>query len=334
MLVDILMPFHIVDNYFYSALNSLSDSTIRDFHLILIDDRELTEFPIDLSSLECFNLPRITYLRTSGRQGYGNALRVGTEHISADFTALFNSDDLIHPERFKLQIDEIADQDIIFCKMLKFSSKKKNIPFLLGENKSKFYHPLFLILGSYGADATWLMRSDWWRQNSFFDDSDCLDWRIALSSFSKSKVSYCDQALYFYREHPNQTTNPRKRTSDLESSYLSWKAFGNKYGLEGLTESVFYWMAAPWGVKPQINLQDIEIFANSIRELFSNPEIVKHFATMDRLIKRRYLHIAFSNLLRIKVLVFTLKRSYNEIPSLIVDLLMKYTWLSCSVDSF
>ena len=208
--------------------------------------------------------------------------------------------------------------------MQNFSGKIKNIPFLLGINTSKVYHPLFLILGSYGADATWLMRSDWWRQNAFFDGYDCLDWRIALASFPKSEVFYCDQTLYFYRVHSDQSTNPKKRVSDLQLTYLLWRSLGIQYGLEGLTEAVFYSMAAPWATKPQINLKDLDIFTKSLKDFFSNPQAKNQYNSLDRLIKRRYLHIAFANPRKLEIFWFTFRRSYSEIPSFILDLVKKY----------
>jgi hypothetical protein len=93
------------------------------------------------------------------------------------------------------------------------------------------------------------MRREWWDKNAFFDNMECLDWRIALSSFQKSKISFINKNMYFYRKHNRQTTFKRVISKKrMEPLFKSWKDSLRSYDLESASYELFSFIATPWNL--------------------------------------------------------------------------------------
>ena len=244
MKVDVLLPFHIDNLYLHECLSSLESSKGVSIRLLLIDDRKNQPCEIDLKGRVFKDL---LYLKTTGGLGYGRSLELGSAFIESDQVALMNSDDIIQPDRFLKQISMLEESELSITKMCRIDSRGRMIPSITGEIRSKTYDPLFLILGAYGANATWCMRREWWAKNAIFDSNECLDWRIALKAFGKSKISYTEEPLYFYRKHSSQVTSNRSISVERMSTvYESWSAFTKSYNLPEVSYSVFNLIATPW----------------------------------------------------------------------------------------
>ena len=126
--VEILLPFNKIDEYFLSAVESVLASEDVRTRILLLDDR------VDTSD----DVPKLpigtcTILRTT-RRGYGNALSEGLRHLSCEFFALMNADDVIHPRKLITQILDLesSSADLSVGKIVKFSNSGKIITQSLG----------------------------------------------------------------------------------------------------------------------------------------------------------------------------------------------------------
>ena len=323
MLLDVLLPFHEDDFYFQQSLESLANSNFQDFRVILIDDRisKIKELSSETSAI--LNTLNYVLLKTEGGVGYGRALELGSKVLASKYVCLFNSDDLISPRRFSTQIKLLDSSDLTFSKMKKFSRSNSNLPFLLGEILD-FYHPLFLLFGSYGADASLMTRTEWWKENAFFDSYDCLDWRIALRTFDTVKISISKEYLYFYRKHAAQATNNRKAYSDISPVFELWKTKCENYNLEGMEFSTFRIMAAPW-IKPHnLTLKEFDTaqsFAVSVNNFCYKNYLKEELEAINKFIARRYLLAFFFNVNNPKIAIRLLVKGRAQILQLLVDLL-------------
>jgi hypothetical protein len=251
MYLDVLLPFHRYDQFFQDAVNSVLASNFQDFKLILIDDRPKNE---QNKTSFFLRTPKISLVKTDGLIGYGNALKIGSQAISSDVIALMNSDDLMKPSRFTLELKLIEAHDVVFTKMENISANGKKISSMMGELMKSSFDPFYLIFGSYGANATWCMKREWWDKYAFFDNQECLDWRIALNSFNKSSIGYVDETMYFYRKHSKQVTfNKNVSKQALQPLMQSWSRFLNEYGLSSGSFEIFSFIATPWNLtkKPE-----------------------------------------------------------------------------------
>jgi glycosyltransferase involved in cell wall biosynthesis len=230
--VDVILPFHKVDDFLKSAIKSVLVSDDVDISLILIDDRESPQDDLasELGSiLGGFKFKVIV----NSNHGYGSSLNLGLQATSSEYVALMNSDDLISPKRIKRQIQVLRDtnSDAVVCGIQKFY-RNHYIPSLAGVPNLNVYHPLFLLLGAYGADATLLGKLEIMQRLKFVESAITCDWLTALGEYPKLRISGIHERLYFYRYHRDQATQNRVyKSSAFADIYPYWRTYSDSLGL-------------------------------------------------------------------------------------------------------
>jgi glycosyltransferase involved in cell wall biosynthesis len=283
-MIDVIFPFHRNDQFLIDAVDSLLSSKGVKIRVIIVDDRTHKEknFSKVFAKFENYE-----YIHTGGGKGYGECLKIGSHYLNSEFTALMNSDDTIHAERFIRQLKMLDSSEISISKMNRINANDKRINPLLGDVTSSNYNSAFLLLGAYGANASWCMHREWWLSNAFFDNEQCLDWRIALISFPSSNISYTNYPLYNYRKHSNQVTSLRYIPNrELDSLYLAWVSYLSLLLPDKFSRDVFNLVATPWNNNSVLDIDEYLNFRRlillKIKDI--NPEI---FIDFTKLIKRR-----------------------------------------------
>jgi len=243
--IDVLLPFHVENSDLYAAIDSVNSSKNVKVRLILIDDRK------EPKSLT--NRPNSSTVINTFGAGYAGALNSAKEHIHSPYTAIMNSDDLVHPSRFVIQIEKLLDRDsqLCACGIQKFKNKKivasqfGNLP------TSGNLDRRVLLLGAYGVDGTWCGKSDWWLKNLEFLDQKMSDWATGMEVSQKFDIYFSSEKLYYYRQHPNQTTaDSTFSSSGLEEILDKWIALARQSNFQELSAREVAWVAAPRGKKP------------------------------------------------------------------------------------
>jgi hypothetical protein len=200
----------------------------------------------------------VLILRTLKR-GYGNAISEGLQHLKCDYFGVMNSDDLVHPKKFITQIQDLENQnaELSVGRIIKFNDSGKILSQSLGHLTKRRYNPRVLLLGAYGADATWCGRSEnvkiWSISNEL-----AADWITAIKNFPNFKIVYSPDALYFYRQHKDQITKSNDfKNSSFESIYTSWNAMNVKEINVPLTIEAAKLVAAPWLVQAKSSKRSI-----------------------------------------------------------------------------
>lgn len=230
--VDVILPFHKVDDFLKLAIKSVLTSADVDIYLILIDDRPSPQEDLTFelgSILSGFKFKIIT----NSNRGYGSSLNRGLKATSSEYVALMNSDDLISPNRIKRQIQVLrdTDSDAVVCGIQKFY-KAFYIPSLAGVPNLNAYHPLFLLLGAYGADATLLGKLEIMKNLRFAESAVTCDWLTALAEYPRIKISGLNERLYFYRYHSAQATqNKEYKSFAFTDIYPYWRRYSDSLGL-------------------------------------------------------------------------------------------------------
>ena len=305
-------------HFFWEAINSISASTYRNYRLILIDDQPPSCPEIELRLFDKYNLPKIIYLKTGGQKGYGYALALGTKHINAKYVALMNSDDLIHEDRFLKQIENIGTADLTITDMAKINYRGNRLPFLGGRVRSETYDPILLLLGAYGANATWLSTSKWWSENSFFDSDDCLDWRIALAKFSKTKIVYLNNKYYFYRSHRGQSTALRNRTQSLQLLYADLRVFSDNYA--GFNLENFTYISTPWITHGLCTFREFQDFKDTYLAHLKKLNLSELCTSAKNILNRRALNAALKADISIMERLKFIYNAKSVIPNLVAEL--------------
>ena len=209
--VDVLMPFHRLDDYFYEAVSSVLESAGVKMRLILLDNRGDKSRDISMGAFDS-QLERtghsVEIISVKGPNTYANALNIGIRETKADYFALMNSDDLVAPNRLQEQSAALIreDADIAICKLRKFSGEK-TIASMAGTPNLKHYSDKYLLIGAYGADASAMFKTSWISLGQrTFPEAKHSDWEFALRNYSEAKIVGVDEYLYFYRMHHDQYT--------------------------------------------------------------------------------------------------------------------------------
>jgi glycosyltransferase involved in cell wall biosynthesis len=315
-MIDVIFPFHREDRFLTEAIESLYASKSVNIRLVVVDDR--IEKEKDLTSL-FVKFRDYEYVNSTGGCGYGHCLKLASDYLISEFTALMNSDDTVHSDRFAYQIKMLDNSELSISKMNRIDGYGRVKQSILGDIVGSRYDPAFLILGAYGANATWCMQRDWWLKNAFFDNEQCLDWRIALRSFPGTQITYSEIPLYNYRKHSDQVTSHRKiPQSELDPLFNSWSAFMNTLIAEKIPREVFNLLAVPWNSLPDRVDQKYFMHRNlillKIKEC--HPEIYSDFL---KLVARRDISAITrrgSFLTKIKLI----KKSFKEFVPLGTDL--------------
>jgi glycosyltransferase involved in cell wall biosynthesis len=313
--LSVLLPFHRHDHLLLEAVNSVMQSEGVDLQVILIDDTPQRERK---SSFVFTHDSRIVLADTSGTKGYGYALEIGSKLIAHDHVALMNSDDLIHPHKFIKQIRELDESDICITDMKKISESGRLLPSLAGQVPGTLYDPSFLLLGSYGANASWMFSKKWWDKSAFFDSYSALDWRIALQSFGKSKISYITEPLYTYRVHSNQITKSPKAFKDADIVFEAWRKFERNFVGSNFSRNIFEIFAVPFA---NYEVADFDELVRWTDEILIN---LKYLSPAQRSLFESLLERRFLLLLRnprnrnIKSLIKGLS-SFRDFPKLVMD---------------
>lgn len=295
--IDVVLPFHRVDSFLLDAIQSLLRSQDVVVHILAIDDRVDRDSPLHLS------FPEVEILVNMGT-GYLAALKTGIDASTQDYVAFANSDDLVHPHRFIKQANALIkdNSDLAISRILKFR-KGHSVPARLGEIGTFSYKWHSLLLGAYGADATWLARASWLKAITFPNYSSVLgDWLLAANIFPNSHVTLVDEYLYYYRQHSFQSSkNHSLSGSNFQLITQSWRSLNEKARLPPLTDREIMFVAFPTLSPQQLGEEQVDISIDIARVLewadcleFAF-ESSKEIRWVRRMIDRRLLGDVFSN---------------------------------------
>lgn len=229
--IDVVLPFHRDDRFLLQAVRSIKNQNGCRVNLILVDDRKN-------NSKLGLELTQGAKIIKTGGVGYRAALKVGLEQCQARFVAFQDSDDVSSPNRLEKQVKKLkeGELDLVFCQMETINSYGK---------KTRVSRPMpltartareALLIGSYGADSTWLMKADC--LIDFFQFSyQSIDWATALIKFPTIRVDAVQEKLYLYRKHSNQMTAKMNYSLDaFNEVYPLWLNLNNSMGLPELRE--------------------------------------------------------------------------------------------------
>jgi glycosyltransferase involved in cell wall biosynthesis len=245
--VDVILPFNKIDEYLLPAINSVLASKGVKIRLILVDDRLDTSDPIPAIDAES-----VVILRAHGH-GYGNAISVGLQEVNAEFFALMNADDLVHPNRIEHQIYDLVNtnSDLSIGRVIKFKNSGTIVSQKLGSLQSKKFSPEILLLGAYGADATWCCKSSVVKTWTI-SHNPTTDWITALNYFEGTRIIFSKAAIYFYRQHSGQITRTRNYAYNSHRDvYTSWAALCLSLGIPILDEATSMLVASPWALSSE-----------------------------------------------------------------------------------
>ena len=111
--MDLVVPFHKVDEFFIECLNSIDSQKGLKLRVIFLDDRKTDEgLPAKIK------IPGSKTIKTGG-VGYPKAVRYGLQEVESEYAAFLDSDDTMDPNRLRKQLENLihTGSSLNYCKI-------------------------------------------------------------------------------------------------------------------------------------------------------------------------------------------------------------------------
>lgn len=222
--IDVILPFHRVDDLLLAAIRSLHNSRGVKVRIIAVND---TGIEINKEDLELLNAD---VLVANSDHGYVNALKCGVSASSSGYIAFQDSDDLSHPDRLRNALDLLnsGQFSLVTGKLIKFIDKVEDESGfnLLGKVPTVKNQRHLWMLGTHGADSSIvgdgeLIRNTWEKHSRF--DARFADFGWMLSLDQSVTIGHSDYSIYFYRMHANQISRRQNISSGWEEIFFVWR---------------------------------------------------------------------------------------------------------------
>ncbi len=134
-LISIILPFYNAEKYLAETLDSISESTLKEFELLLMDDGS-RDAGTATAQKYADNDSRIQLIKLN-HKGIVSALNFGIHSAQTNFIARMDADDICMPDRFAKQFKELTDNpeiSLTSCLVEPFSDKP------LTEGSVRYFH--------------------------------------------------------------------------------------------------------------------------------------------------------------------------------------------------
>ncbi len=238
-LVSVIIPCYNHKPFLEQCLKSVADQTYTNIEVIILDDCSPDGSAAEIDRLIHCNTwkarfpKRTRFYAFTHNQGAHNAINYGINHSNGDIIALLNSDDMYHPDRIQLMVNQIQrGQDFVFSRVQYIDSKnsyltyfnpRANIYFRAQQNIKRLPTVGFACLTFNVSISTGnfvLTRSLYNRVGLFNNYRYCHDWDFLLRSLIHTEPFFLDQDLYYYRFHGDNTFESLHAIGPQESSSL------------------------------------------------------------------------------------------------------------------
>jgi glycosyltransferase involved in cell wall biosynthesis len=225
-LISVIMPCYNQDRYLPDALQSILNQSCPSWECIIVNDGS-TDHTAEICREWVSRDKRFRYLeKVNG--GQSTARNLGLRFAAGDFIQFLDSDDVINPRKFELQLEALKgtpDYSLSISDYYYAESDDLTVP------NTKWYVPpvfqsnshLFELIKNWQVKLSipihcFLFKSSLFSDNQIrFDESlpNHVDWYCWMSLFrQKPVVKYVDQKLATYRIQPNAITRDKKQMKE------------------------------------------------------------------------------------------------------------------------
>ena len=200
-LISIILPVYNCEKFIKESISSILLQTHKNFELLIINDGSTDSTEAIASS---FKDKRII-IHNTDHSGLINALNFGINKAKGDFIARMDADDISHPNRLRLQLENIINNNSDICGCSFFTIDEKSylkraykIPFNLDDIKIKIIFNVPFCHGSILAKKNIFLKFKYGSdQNNIVED-----YNLWIRMIENDIIfTNCNQKLYFLRQH-------------------------------------------------------------------------------------------------------------------------------------
>jgi len=171
--VAVIIPAHNRSDLLAITLKNVLRQTLADISVIVVDDGSTDSTPSVIDEFARADA-RISTQRFSEPVGACKARNQGLKLSDSEFVCFLDSDDLMHPDKLRLQVEELeedASVDAVVCQMAHFEENPNDATLLWNTFVGRSTRERFL-----GHDPVWGIHAPLWRRESVellggFDES-------------------------------------------------------------------------------------------------------------------------------------------------------------------
>lgn len=216
VLVSVIIPVYNREGYVNMTLKNILENKYRPIELILVNDGSKDN---SLSVLKQFKEKNETTdflvkVLDQSNMGAPSARNLGYKNATGNYIQFLDSDDLIHSEKFSLQIPKMqkAKADFCLCDFeMHYTDEKRKVYY----SNSKGLKKVLKTHGSFGCGSPLLTRNlankvSW---NVKLKRNQDVDYFLKASLFAE-KIVYINQPLYTYIRHSSDRISDSYNKSD------------------------------------------------------------------------------------------------------------------------
>ena len=198
-IVTIALPVFNAEKYIENTIQSILNQTFIDFELIVIDDGSCDG---SCNIIKSFNDKRILLIENNKNRGAAYRTNQVINMAKGIFMAKMDADDIMHPDRLKLQVEYLIKKphiDVLGSNVYSIDINNN----IIGIHKIKSVERKFseIIKRNFFAQPTIIGRVQWFRENLYDENIYGVeDYELWLRSFEKSHFENMELSLVFYRE--------------------------------------------------------------------------------------------------------------------------------------
>lgn len=239
-LVSIIIPTYNRAELVTETLDSIRNQSYQKWECIIVDDGS-TDKTEEAIKKYIENNPKFSYYkRPSSLVKGANACRnYGYSKIKGDYVNWFDSDDIMHTDKLKIQVNHLQKTELPFtvCQTLVFENKLEHI---LGLRCDSIYSNNFF--GDFVTNKIkWLTQSPLLRRS--FLDTHNLEFDVSLAQSQErdffirvldlvEDYHYDDIPLVYFRKHQNSISHSEisieKLNSNFKVNFMALHTYGHK----------------------------------------------------------------------------------------------------------
>lgn len=231
-LISIGIPFYNAEKYLKFAIQSVIAQSYQNWELILIDDGS-SDSSLKIAQEFTQRDGRIRVIYDGQNKKLPSRLNQLIQESKGDFIARMDADDIMHPERLKIELSfliENQDYDLVSGGIVSIGHKNnvtgmRTVNKLVTIDKDSKSYPI--------VHPTVMARRDWYLRNLYsLDYPRAEDYELwcRTSSADDLKIAILPNILLFYREFGN--IDPNKLINSYNDGYKIRQVFGINVGLK------------------------------------------------------------------------------------------------------
>ena len=234
--ITIGIPFYNAEKYLELSILSVINQSHSRWELLLIDDGSTDNSLAVAKKYESLD-KRIKVFSDGKNKKLASRLNQIINLAKYDYIARMDADDLIHPDRLKIQIDFLRNNlnfDLVSSGVVSIDNKNKvygyrNVDEIkIGFNKLSRSYPE-IVHASILAKKSWYVRNNY--DTTYSRGQDYELW-CRTSSQDDLKLAVLPDLLYYYREEGNLDVN--RLIGNYENGFKTYKKYKNNTSITDL----------------------------------------------------------------------------------------------------